>query len=76
MTRKPSGYYVGIAIGGPRKGLRMGSPDKVYPLARMQRTPDWFEQTDVTLQWTEIGRGEYHYESGHWWWKGWDNGRV
>lgn len=67
-------FYAGTCVGGPRKGQPMISPDPVYPLSRMARNWERTKQEgdSVVLPWIEIGRGEYHFESGHWWWKGWD----
>ena len=67
MTSTPAS-----ALAVRRKGERMDSPVKVYPLSRMQRLPEGPEGDDDCLPWIEVGRGEYHYESGHWWWQGWD----
>ena len=74
MTRKVARMdrYFGTAIGGPKKGEQLANPDPVYELCRMQRLPEGPEGDDDCLPFVEIGRGEYHFESGHWWWQGWD----
>ena len=74
MVRRPNRMdrYTGIAVGGPKKGLRIEFSEPVYELARMKRMPEGPEGDDDCLPFVEAGRGEYHFESGHWWWQGWD----
>lgn len=61
--------YVGYAIGGPKKGLRLASIEPVIQMARMERPV--IRQDVPPLEWREIDRGHYEFDAGHWWWKGW-----
>jgi hypothetical protein len=61
--------YVGIAIGGPKKGLLLANYDRTIQMARMERNVRY--PLDENLAFREIDRGHYEFDAGHWWWKGW-----
>lgn len=75
MRRGHPFKYVGVAVGGPNKGQRMGSPDPVYAVCRMERNRHWTPYRRDSLMYVETGRGLYEFDSGHWWWKGWGKER-
>ena len=65
--------YEGIAVGGPYKGakmMRLGDP--IWRLSRMKPfkvTPGYYLTSEP---WLEQDRGQYEWDSGIWWWKGWE----
>jgi hypothetical protein len=64
--------YEGIAVGGPYKGakmMRVGDP--VWPLARMARMTLKMGPDGVPT-FEEDARGRYDWDSGIWWWRGWE----
>jgi cell division protein FtsW (lipid II flippase) len=61
--------YVGMCVGGPKKGLRLETYQPTYQMARMGQFHRPASKPDMA--WAEIDRGHYEFESGHWWWKGW-----
>jgi hypothetical protein len=65
-----SATYVGMCVGGPKKGLWLETYQPTYQMARMQRFTKPPADDDL-VNWQEVDRGHYEFESGHWWWKGW-----
>jgi hypothetical protein len=75
MTQKVNRFkYDGFAVGGPWAGanmMRVGDP--VWPVAKMKK----ISVNDPTIwdnkvDWEDTGRGRYEWDSGVWWWKGWE----
>jgi hypothetical protein len=75
MSRGHPFKYVGVAVGGPYKGSRMGSPDPVYEVCQMGPNNRWYPGDREILPWVEVDRGRYEWDSGLWWWKGWGKKR-
>jgi hypothetical protein len=63
--------YVGMCVGGPKKGQWLETYQPTYQLARMQRFDIKQHPPGEAAEWREADRGHYEFESGHWWWKGW-----
>jgi hypothetical protein len=65
--------YEGICLGGPRKGQKLISQgDPVYPLAGMKRAPFTPGMHTYDQPFIETKRGQYEWDSGIWWWRGWE----
>lgn len=66
--------YEGFAVGGPYRGakmMRVGDP--VWRLARMKhiKVMPW-QAEDEKIEYEDFGRGQYEWDSGIWWWRGWE----
>jgi hypothetical protein len=64
--------YAGPCVGGPWKERWLESRgDPVYRLARMKEV-----KVDALNYygdyWQEFGCGEYRWDVGIWWWRGWE----
>jgi hypothetical protein len=64
--------HVGPCVGGPYRGGSISSIDNRYPVALMSAPPVVLD--DDPVEWLEIRRGLYEYDSGIWWWRGWGHG--
>lgn len=75
MTTNPVNRftYQGICVGGPWAQRRLVSQgDPVYRLARMKPfkvQPGYYLTTEP---WVEQDQGQYEWDSGIWWWRGWE----
>jgi hypothetical protein len=59
---------VGPCIGGPYKGRKIACIETPHILSLMGQVPYGGRE-----RWDEIKRGCYEYDSGCWWWRGWND---